>query len=159
MKFNRARIFNQRIIKGSAAAAWDIVTDWHNTHRMRTPDSAKSPLAVDRVELEGDEGSVPRTRVFYFKGEGMGVVRETIFLQDDEAMHLYYNIEGVGPAGLRNYLATTEIDAIGDDHCQITVTARFDLPVENDINTAKGIINAAHNGVIAGIQYGVANNQ
>lgn len=158
MGFNRARIINQSFVSGPAEAAWDILTDWHNTHRLRTESSASSPLAVDRVELIGEEDKVPRTRVFYFKAEGMPVVKETLLHQDDETMHLYYNIEGIGPVGIRNYLATTDVDRISDDLCQMTITARFDLPKDGDIVMAKNIINVAHNGVIAGLQYALTQN-
>lgn len=153
MAFKRARIINQSYVSGSAEAAWDILTDWHRTERLRTDSSEKSALAVDRVELEGAEDAVPRTRVFYFQDPAMPVVKETLLHQDDETMHYYYNIEGIGPAGVRNYLATTDVDPISDNLCQVTITARFDLAEGGDIIMAKHIINSAHNGVIAGLQY------
>ena len=157
MQFNRARIINQAFVKAPAENAWEILTDWHNTHRLRTPDSGSGPLSVAKTELEGQPDQVPRTRVFHFEAEHMPVVRETLFLEDDEAMHLYYNIEGVGPAGLRNYLATTDIDRISDDVCQVTITARFDLPADQDMQMAKSIINAAHLGVIKGLKFNLEN--
>ena len=159
MGFKRAKIFNQSLISSSAELAWDILTDWHNVHRFRTDNSASSALAVDRVELVGEEGKVPRTRVFYFKGEGMPVVEETLLYQDDDAMHLYYNIEGIGPAGVRNYLAITDVDHISDDLCQVTTTARFDLPEDGDMIVAKNIINTAHNNVFAGLQYAASQSK
>ena len=153
MGFQRAKILNQAFISGPAEDAWDILTDWHRVERFRTSESSSSSLAVDRVELVGAEDEVPRTRVFHFKAEGMPVVGETLLHQDDEAMHLYYNIEGVGPAGVRNYLAITDVDPISDDRCQVTTTARFDLPQDGDMIMAKNIINTAHNNVFAGLQY------
>ncbi len=152
MGFNRARIFNQEIVKAPAEQAWDILTDWHRVERMRTDESASGSFAVSKVELEGEEGKTPRTRVFYFNDERMGIVRETLFHQDDETMHFYYNIEGVGPAGVRNYLATTDVDPISDSACQVTITARFDLPDDLNMNAAKSVINAAHLGVIKGLR-------
>jgi len=153
MRFRRARIFNQDLVFAPAEKAWDILTDWHNTHRLRTEESGSGPLSVDRVELEGEPDKVPRTRVFYFSDENMPVVRETLFLQDDEAMHFYYNIEGTGPAGLRNYLATTDVDPLGDNLCQVTITARFDLSEDLNMLAAKQIINTAHLGVIKGLKH------
>ena len=151
--FKRAKIINQDIVRAPAEQCWDVLTDWAGTHRLRTEESGSGPLSVDRVELEGQPDQLPRTRVFYWKDENMPVVRETLFHQDDEALHFYYNIVGVGPAGLRNYLATTDVDRISDTVCQVTITARFDLPADLDMGMAKSIINAAHLGVIKGLQY------
>ena len=153
MNFRRARIFNQDIVKAPAKQVWDVLTDWHNTHRLRTGESASGPFSVLKVELEGEPGKTPRTRVFHFKDESMGIVRETLFHQDDEAMHFYYNIEGIGPACVRNYLATTDVDPLSDSACQVTITARFDLAGDRQMLRAKNIINAAHLGVIKGLQF------
>jgi len=147
----RARIFNQGFVEASAEKTWAALSDWAGVVKLRTPGSSKSPLAVDRVELEGDPESTPRTRVFYFKSPDLPEVRETLLYKNDEVRHLYYNIEGVGPAGLINYLATTDVDEISDAKCLVTITARFDVPDGADIVQAKSIINVAHTSVIAGL--------
>jgi hypothetical protein len=68
-------------------------------------------------------------------------------------MHLYYCIEGIGPHGIRNYLATTDVDAIGEDYCQVTITARFDVGPDGDLVAGKALIDIAHNrSVIGGIR-------
>ena len=152
MGFNRARIFNQETVRAPAEQVWDVLTDWHRVERMRTEESSSGSFAVSKVELDGEEGQTPRTRVFYFNDERMGVVRETLFHQDDETMHFYYNIEGIGPAGVRNYLATTDVDPISESTCDVTITARFDLPDNLSMGTAKSVINAAHLGVINGLK-------
>ena len=152
MSFRRARIINQDIVRAPAEQVWDVLTDWHNTHRLRT-NEPPGPFSVDRVELDGQPDRTPRTRVFHFKDERMGIVRETLLRQDDEALHYYYNIEGIGPAGVRNYLATTDVDPISDRECQVTITARFDLADDMEMLRAKNIINAAHLGVIKGLQF------
>ncbi|MDD9963137.1 MAG: SRPBCC family protein [Gammaproteobacteria bacterium] len=152
MSFRRARIINQDIVRAPAEQVWDVLTDWHNTHRLRT-NEPPGPFSVDRVELDGQPDRTPRTRVFHFKDERMGIVRETLLRQDDEALHYYYNIEGIGPAGVRNYLATTDVDPISDSECQVTITARFDLADDMEMLRAKNIINAAHLGVFKGLQF------
>lgn len=152
MSFRRARIINQDIVRAPAEQVWDVLTDWHNTHRLRT-NEPPGPFSVDRVELDGQPDRTPRTRVFHFKDERMGIVRETLLRQDDEALHYYYNIEGIGPAGVRNYLATTDVDPISDRECQVTITARFDLADDMEMLRAKNIINAAHLGVFKGLQF------
>ena len=82
-----------------------------------------------------------------------GTVRETLLYQNDDAMHLYYNIEGIGPQGVKNYLATTDVDAISPASSQVTITARFDLDAGADVVKAKSIIDLAHNhGVIGALR-------
>ncbi len=148
----RARIINQMRVSAPAADVWDVLTDWAGTDRLRRPESASGPLSVERVEMEGDPGSTPRTRVFHFNSD-LPVVKETLFHQDDEMRHFYYNIEGVGPLGIRNYLATTDVDELSDSMSQVTIAARFDVPEGVDVIQAKNIINAAHNGVMLGLKY------
>ena len=148
----RARIFNQKLVAAPATAVWDVLTDWAGVERLRRPESASGPLSVKETKLVGDKDSTPRTRVFHFNSD-LPVVSETLLHQDDELMHLYYNIEGVGPMGIRNYLATTDVDELTDNLCQVTITARFDAPEGVDLVQAKNIINTAHLGVIAGLKY------
>jgi hypothetical protein len=105
-------------------------------------------LTLAQITLEGAEDAIPRTRIMQFGA--FGIVRETLLYQDDAAMHLYYNIEGVGPHGIRNYLATTDIDALGEHRCQITITSRFDLAATDDLVKAKGLIDFAHNQAVIG---------
>ena len=149
----RARIINQQYVSAPAAEIWDVLTDWANTERLRRPDVDPGALAVESVDLIGDPGSTPRTRVFNFKSDHMPVVKETLLHQDDELRHFYYNMEGVGPLGIRNYLATTDVDEISETVSLVTITARFDIPEGVDVIMAKGMINAAHTGVILGLKH------
>jgi hypothetical protein len=109
-----------------------------------------NPLGVIGLELDGKEDAIPRTRVLRFSS-GL-VMRETLLHQDDEAMHIYYNIEGAGAHGIRNYLATTDVDDLTDNLCQITISARFDIPSNSDVISAKSFIDTAHNIVILGMK-------
>jgi hypothetical protein len=146
----RVRISNQGDIQSSAAKVWEWLTDWAGTRRTRRP-GAMGELTLAKIELIGVHGQIPRGRAMEFGS--FGVVRETLLYQNDEAMHLYYNIEGTGPCGVRNYLATTEVDALSDASSRITINARFDLDPQADILKAKAIIDLAHNqGVIATIR-------
>lgn len=149
MTFQRARIFNQAILPCAADAAWAYLIDWAGTARQGSP-SASQRLSRT-VVLEGGERDVPRTRVLTI--DTIGVIRERLCHQDDDAMHLYYCIEGIGPHGIRNYLATTDVDAIAPGVCQITITARFDIGPGDDLIAAKAMVDLAHNrSVIGGLR-------
>lgn len=147
-RYQRARIFNQGLVHAEAGVVWEFFTDWAGTKRgAKGSRGGDSPLAFSKVDLIGREDEVPRTRVFHFTA--LPTVRETLLYQNDDAMHLYYNIEGIGPLGLVNYLATTEVDPLGETLSQVTITARFDVAATEDIVPIKGLINLAHNSVIA----------
>lgn len=151
--YQRAHITNQGLVEAPAKDVWAFLVDWAGTQRggLKGNNSpGAGDLSFSKVELIGEENEIPRTRVFHF--EKLGTIRETLLYQNDEAMHLYYNIEGEGPLGIRNYLATTDIDATGDRMSQVTITARFDLSTGEDIARAKGLIDAAHNGVIGAMR-------
>jgi len=147
MAIHRARIFNQGVVEVSADKAWAYLTDWAGSKRQRRA-GGMGELTLAQIVLEGGEDEIPRTRVMEFGA--FGVVRETLLRQDDAAMHLYYNIEGVGPHGIRNYLATTDVDALSEHRCQITITARFDLESADELVKAKGLIDFAHNQAVIG---------
>jgi len=149
-QFQRVRVINQQIVDVSAAKAWEWLTDWAGTKRSRRT-STSGDLALLKIVLHGDPDKTPRAREMEFGP--FGTIRETLLYQSDEFRHLYYNIEGAGPYGIRNYLATTDIDEISDDSCQITITARFDVPPATDLLKAQALINQAHNdSVIGGIR-------
>jgi hypothetical protein len=142
MSVQRARVFNQGVVEVSADKAWEYLTDWAGSKRKRAG-GGMGELTLAKIALEGGESQIPRTRVMEFGT--FGVVRETLLHQDDAMMHLYYNIEGVGPHGIKNYLATTDVDRLTDARCQVTITARFDLDADGDVVKAKALIDFAHN--------------
>jgi hypothetical protein len=153
MAFQRVRVFNQGLVQAPAANAWEWLTDWAGTRRARNAAAAggagtTGTLAFKGIQLVGGENDVPRTRVIDFPQ--LGEVRETVRGQCDETMHLYYTIDGNGPLGIRNYLATTDIDPVSDATCLVTITARFDLADGLDVVKAKGLIDNAHNHVVIG---------
>lgn len=152
MAFQRVRVFNQGLVQAPAAKAWDWLTDWAGTRRARSAAAAagsgSGALAFTGIQLIGGENDVPRTRVIAFPQ--LGEVRETVRGQCDETMHLYYTIDGEGPLGIRNYLATTDIDAVSATACLVTITARFDLAPDADVVKAKGLVDNAHNQVVIG---------
>jgi Polyketide cyclase / dehydrase and lipid transport len=146
-KMQRVRIHNQGTVEAPAARAWEWLTDWAGTRRTRRP-ADLGELTFAKIELIGEHGRIPRAREMQFGA--FGAVRETLLYQNDDAMHLYYNIEGTGPGGVKNYLATTEVDAISSVSSQVTITARFDLDPGVDVAKAKSIIDFAHNSAVIG---------
>jgi hypothetical protein len=146
----RVRIFNTGIVRAPAANVWEWLTDWAGTRRTRRPVDM-GELTLAKIELIGEHDQIPRAREMQFGA--FGTVRETLLYQNDDAMHLYYNIEGIGPHGVKNYLATTDVDAISPASSQVTITARFDLDAGADVVKAKSIIDLAHNhGVIGALR-------
>jgi hypothetical protein len=145
--FVRARVFNQGMVEAPADKVWGYLTDWAGSRRQRPPGGGgMGDLTLAKVTLEGGQDDIPRTRAMEFGP--FGVVRETLLRQDDAAMHIYYNIEGTGPHGIRNYLATTDIDAVAENRSQVTIMARFDVAA-SELVKAKSLIDFAHNqGVI-----------
>lgn len=143
----RVRVFNQGRVEAPAAKVWAWLTDWAGTKRG-TQAGGAGATSFSGITLIGGEDEIPRTRVFEFPN--LGEVRETLRGQDDAAMHLYYTIDGDGPLGMRNYLATTDVDPVSDTACMVTITARFDLAPGADVVAAKTLIDNAHmNAVIA----------
>ncbi len=150
MPIQRGRIFNQGYVDAPAAKVWAYLVDWAGSKRQRTG-ADLGALTLAKIDLIGEPDQIPRTRAMEFGA--FGVIRETLLGQDDERMHIYYNIEGVGPFGIRNYLATTDVDDMGPDRSQVTITARFDMPPDADAAKIKALIDLAHlQGVIGAMQ-------
>lgn len=156
-RLHRIRIVNSCIIALSADAMWSCLTDWGLQQLVPVPAGYRNPLGITGIELIGEAWKVPRTRVLRFKN--LPEIRETLLYQNDADRHLYYNIEGDGPFGIRNYLATTEIDALAPDLSQISINARFDLVPDADVAAAKAFIDSAHINGVFGRMKALANSR
>ena len=99
---------------------WDAVLDWVLPPGMVHP---------RRVFLkEGHHVDVLLcTRVIESTPDQSYSHEETLILADAEARRLYYTFNGV-PGGMRNYVATTFVDAESDDGAVVTCSTSFDLP-------------------------------
>ena len=114
-----------------------VIDSQTNTDDGTGKHSLDGPVPLIRVELkQGHEvGKLPCTRNCIFDVSrlppGVSIpecVQETLLHVDPVARLIYYNMEGEGPFGLRNYLATTEVDELGPMRTRVTCTGRFDLP-------------------------------
>jgi hypothetical protein len=148
-RMQRVRIINQGTVEAPASKVWEWLTDWAGTRRQRRP-ADMGELTLAKIELIGEHDQIPRAREMQFGA--FGTVRETLLYQNDDAMHLYYNIEGIGPHGVKNYLAKTDVDAISLTASQVTIAARFDLDADADVVKAKAIIDFAHHAVIGALR-------
>lgn len=154
-QFNRVRVQLSDEVPVSAQSFWDMLLDWPGILRWMREEGRPVPLA--RVELKPGHvlGRTPCTRDCYFDIDqlppGMAIpelVQETLLHADPVARFIYYNMEGEGPFGLRNYLATTEIDELGPERCRVTCSGRFDLPDGVPVDMIKAFIESIYDSII-----------
>jgi hypothetical protein len=157
MKFTRVRaqVFNEVAV--AAEDYWKVLLDWPNI-KTWMPDMADGgPVPLLRSPLkDGHEvGKLPCTRNCTFDVSGLpqGIVipeciPETLLYVDHVARFIYYNMEGEGPFGLRNYLATTEVDELGPKLTRVTCSGRFDLPEGVPPEMVIGTIEAVYTSIV-----------
>ena len=162
--YTRAQTFAQDVVEAAAADYWQLLTDWPRILDWMREDGRPVPLI--RVELEqGHEvGRVPCTRNCHFDTSLLppGVVvpdcvPETLLHCDPVARFLYYNMEGEGPFGMRNYLAMTEVDDLGNGRTRVTCRGRFDLPTGAPGAMVKTFIESVYDSIIHDIASTVRN--
>jgi hypothetical protein len=76
------------------------------------------------------------------------VAAETLLQADPESFFLCYTIDGEGPFGMRNYLATTELDALGADRTRVTCSGRWDLPEAVPGEMVRAAVEAIYDSII-----------
>ncbi len=154
-QYRRVRPYLSDEVDAPADACWDILLDWPAILDWMREDGRPVPLV--KVELKAGHtlGTLPCTRNCIFDTSLLPpgivippVVPETLLYVDPVARFIYYNMEGEGPFGLRNYLATTEIDDLGDGRCRITCSGRFDLPEEAPPERVRGAIEAVYDSIV-----------
>jgi hypothetical protein len=135
MKFTRVRANVSSEIAVAAADFWKVLLDWPGI--LKWMPRQDGPVPLIRVELKAghEVGKLPCTRNCIFDVSrlppGVAIpecVPETLLHVDHVARFIYYNMEGEGPFGMRNYLATTEVDELGPNRSRVTCSGRFDLP-------------------------------
>jgi hypothetical protein len=158
----RVRTFRQKEIPVAARAYWEMLLDWPGIQKWMPKENP--PVHLIKVELaQGSSlGKLPCTRNCFLDRSALppGVpaeaipecVPETLLYVDESAGFIYYNMEGMGPFGLRNYLATTEVDDLGPNRTRVTCFGRFDVPSGAPAEMIKGYIEGVYEyGIINGI--------
>ncbi len=154
----------------SAADYWEMLLDWPAVTKWMPTKDAPVPL-VKSVLRDGHKlGTLPCTRDCHFDNsklpEGLdpsvlpSVLSETLLYVDNAAKFLYYNMEGTGPFGMRNYLATTTVDEISSNRARVTCSGRFDIADAGSVEIVKGFIEVTYEtGIIRGIEAAIKREQ
>ena len=154
--YNRIRPYATGEVEVSADAYWELLTDWPAIlDWMRITDGLPVPLVKVELAPGHSVDRLPCTRNCYFDTSALppGViipdrVPETLLHRDPIARTIYYNMEGVGPFGLRNYLAITEVDEVAPGRTQVTCSGRFDLPADAPAQLVQGVIEGVYHSII-----------
>jgi hypothetical protein len=154
-RYTRVRAQVSDEVKVDAADYWTLLLDWPAILDWMRVDGRPVPLV--KVELRPGHavGSLPCTRNCIFDVSQLPagivipeVVPETLLHVDPEARLIYYNMEGEGPFGLRNYLATTEVDELGPERTRVTCSGRFDVPEGSPADLVKGAIESVYDSIV-----------
>jgi hypothetical protein len=155
MKFNRVRAGFSNEVVVSANDYWEVLLDWQGILKWMPTEG--SPVPLVKVELAPGHvaGKLPCTRNCFFDLSGLppGIVipecvPETLLHVDPVARTIYYNMEGVGPFGMRNYLATTEVDEVGPHRTRVTCSGRFDVPEGAPVDVVKSVIEGVYVSIV-----------
>ena len=156
-RFIRASAYKQGEAPVSADAFWKVLRDWPGvmSWAMEGNPNPPAPLTDTRLKAGHSVDRIPCTRICYFdtsSGAFPATLEETLLYVDEEARFIYYNIEGVGLGGMRNYLATTTIDELGPERCLVTCSSRYDVPEGGPVKEIKEGLEAIYErSVIQGI--------
>jgi uncharacterized protein YndB with AHSA1/START domain len=141
-------------VDAPAEEVWELLTDWAGVPRWWPQDA---PVPIDRVTLDGKHGTVPRTRDVVIAG---GSVVETLFLEDEKAMRIYYYLTDEGMAAIFgmpdsitfNYMATTTVDRTPEDRSRMSFSSTFDIPADADPDACRQRIEATYDAILEGFR-------
>jgi hypothetical protein len=143
--WQRAQVQFRAEIPASAGDAWDLLTDWAGILRWW---QKPGPVEIVDVALVGTPDGLPRAR--RITAAGAPVALETLLKADPAARRIYYDLADGGIPFIRNYLATTTIDAAGDDACIMEFASTFDVAGSDDAAFARAIILAVYGAIAEG---------
>jgi hypothetical protein len=153
--YARIRVRLSDEVGTSAESFWKLLLDWPAILDWMRVEGRPVPLTKVELKAGHKAGQLPCTRNCYFDLSALppGVVipkmvPETLLYVDDVARFIYYNMEGEGPFGMRNYLATTEVDEIDASRCRVTCSGRFDLPQSAPAEVVEGVIAGVYDSII-----------
>lgn len=154
-RYHRVRAQLSDEVSVSAQSFWEILLDWPAILDWMREEGRPVPLS--RVTLKPGHvlGKLPCTRDCHFEVDKLppgvpipALVQETLLHADPEARFIYYNMEGEGPFGMRNYLATTEVDDLGAGRCRVTCSGRMDVPEGAPTEMIQGFIQSVYDSII-----------
>ncbi len=154
-RYNRVRAQLSDEVAVGAEDYWKLLLDWPAILDWMRVEGRPVPLVKVELKAGHHVGTLPCTRNCIFDVSKLPpgivipeVVPETLLHVDPEARFIYYNMEGEGPFGLRNYLATTEVDELGPDRCRVTCSGRFDLPQGAPAELVKAAIESVYDSIV-----------
>jgi hypothetical protein len=155
MRYSRVRAQFTNEVDVSAEEYWKVLLDWPGVLKWMPREGGPVPLIKVELEKGHQIGTLPCTRNCIFDTSRLppGVVipecvPETLLHVDPVARFIYYNMEGEGPFGMRNYLATTEVDEIGPRRARVTASGRFDVPEGAPVEVVKAVIEGVYASIV-----------
>lgn len=152
MAFTRHNAEKQIEVGVPGDAFWEIIADWGALMDW-IPKLDENPLVpiTDCHLLSGHSaGKLPCVRRVHLQApEGQQSYLDEVLLHvDHESRRLYYNFEGVGPGGVRNYHATTYVDQLEGKRCRVTCASQFDLAADVQLDVTAFIESFYESGII-----------
>jgi hypothetical protein len=140
--FNRGSVTIATKVAVPASDFWELLRDWGAIPEWRLPEGVSRPLDVYLKEGHSAD-SLPCTRVIVQSRTQDYSHEETLIYVDADARRLYYTFNGV-PGGIRNYFATTFVDADGDENAIVTCSSSFDLPDTESMESVEEYLRVAY---------------
>jgi hypothetical protein len=156
MKVSRVQAKREGVLDVPAQKAWALLVDWDGTLKWWDNSVPGDAMHIVSVHLEGERDAVPRTKVITRSNavqSGLPLEnRETLLLQDDETMRLYYDADDNVVAGVRNYVTTAYVDALSESRCRMTFASTFDVTEDQDPNRVRSVIESVYEGIFSGFR-------
>ena len=155
MAFRRIAACKSVELPMAAEAFWDVLIDWGALMDWMPGRDENPPAPVVGCEILPGQtmSSLPFTRRVYLDGggEGPAYLDESLQHFDAETLRLYYTFDGVGPGGVRNYLATTYVDELAADRCRVTCASQYDIADDAETDMQDFIEDFYDRAIIQGI--------
>ncbi|MBZ9650287.1 SRPBCC family protein [Sphingobium sp. 3R8] len=141
------------IIDADVDAIWALATDWGVMYWWGN-EVEEAGMKVNKCYLEGEKGSVPRTKVIERSNTEEGglpiVNRETLIHEDAVARRLFYNGTDGFIEGVRNYIATWAFDALPDGRTKMHISSVFDVVEPGNVDYVRMVVEAVYEMIFKG---------
>jgi uncharacterized protein YndB with AHSA1/START domain len=135
-------------VDAPAEEVWELLTDFGGILRW-WPQDESSPIGIERVTLIGEHGTVPRSREIQVTG---GSATEELYLADERAMRIYYDMKDGGIPNVFNYLATTAVDRLPGDRSLMIFSSHYDIPADADASFYRQRVEAVYDTILEGFR-------